>query len=127
MLDLLNTYEVDLTKSDIYCFKPCRMEWWDSENDTDMELHVTVKDTGQVQIAVAFSPDVEGIVELQYVFLATIQDNRVIGDTLVAKAVFEQLSEAVTLPFSDEQQAYIASDPETATIMLGAILRLSHR
>ena len=124
MFESLKVRGVDLTDSGIYYFEPRQIEWWDSENDTEMQLDVCVGDDDQIQVAIIFSPDVEGIVQRQYVFVANTYNNELKGDALIAKSVYEQLAETISLPFSDEHHAYIASDLVVVEQLFDKILQL---
>jgi len=111
----------------IYDYGPVKIDWWDSENKTSIEVECQQHEDGWNVISVIFCPNVEGIVERTVVFYTSYQGNNIEDRTLIAKSVFENIANNLKLPFSEEHQAYFTrSISETRATLTNLLNLIQH-
>ena len=69
MKKLLANIGIDNLDSFIYEYEPIKIDWWDSENETSIEIESHQDDEGLYELSIVYCPEVEGIVERTIVLL----------------------------------------------------------
>lgn len=105
MKDLLKQLGIDELDSFVYEYEPIKLDWWDSEYNTSIEIETHETESGSHEIRIIFCPESEGVVERAVVF-ATILNNGFLEETLLEKKLYEMLFNEKSFQFLSDQNAY---------------------
>ena len=114
MKQLLSNLGIDNLNSFIYEYEPINLNWWDSENETSIEIEVHLSEEDIVELSVVFCPEAEGIVERDLVFAMSFKSGSLQSDALIAKKVCEKIIRKNSFEYSEEHHGYIIRSFEDA-------------
>ena len=126
MKEIFNRLGIEEFGRFIYEFSPVELPWWDSENQTSIEIEFQEGENSEVNASIIFCPEVEGVIERTIVFDITfdLKGNTILDNTLIAKAVCENLNLHEGLNFLSENNAYATASYDESVKLLNGVLRL---
>lgn len=114
MEELLTNIGIDNLNSFIYEYEPIKLDWWNSEYETSIEIETHQDEEGFYQISIIFCPEAEGIVERSIVYIASFKSDSLKNQALIEKRIYEKLIRGMTFDLSEEQNAYITDSYKDA-------------
>lgn len=105
-------------------YKPVQLGWWDESTLTEIEVEYWRSEAGEGEVTVIFSLADEGIVERVPVFQANFHGDALLGSTLVAESVYENVVLGEDWEFTEEMNAYFTDDFALAAGALEQVLGL---
>ncbi|WP_299365910.1 hypothetical protein [Winogradskyella sp.] len=121
---LLSNLGIDKLDSFIYEYNPIKLDWWDSENETSIEIEIHQNDDNVIELNVVFCPEAEGIIERTLVFTTSYKSDSTQTQAFIAKKVCEEMIKENSFEFSEEQNAYIIKSLEDSRKVMTEISNL---
>ena len=107
MEDILTEIGVDHYSGYIYEYNPVKINWWNEKLETSIEIEIYKDEENLVDLSIIFCPFIEEIVERTIVFTSTFKEDSLVGNTIIAKSVAENLLPAINLEYSEKHNGYL--------------------
>lgn len=124
MNELLLNLGIDKFDSFIYEYEPIKLDWWDSENKTSIEIEIHQTEDKAIELNIIFCPEAEGIVERTLILTSSYKSNSILNKAFIAKKVCEEMIGKNSFQFSEDQNAYIIESLEDVKNVISEISNL---
>jgi len=123
MKKILHSVGIDSYDSFIYEFEPVQLDWWDTKYQTCIEIETHLNE-GILTVQVIFVPHTDDLVERTVVFFSVFEEQQLKEDTLIAKALKDQLISNSSYDFSSDHQAFLVKNYAESEDIFERILNL---
>jgi len=108
----------------IYEYEPTKLDWWDSENNTSIEIETHQDKEGLIELRVIFAPEAKGIIERTIIFIAFYKDNSLDAHAFITKKASKYLIPENNFEFSEKQNSFIINSAKYTKVIFAKILKI---